>query len=102
MYGGIAFVIFQEKKQEFVSVEVRYHPFLEQEVTLVYGGAYTELNVSSVSSYQLAADEKHAAAAIVSVIAVGCTENASLLYEANPAKLPAWHVLHWARVLPPL
>lgn len=35
-----------------------------------------------MSSYQLAAD-KYAAVAIVSVIAVGCTKNVSLLYEAN-------------------
>lgn len=77
-----------------MSVEVRYHPFLEHEVTLVYRGAHVGLNVSSVSSHQLATDEKRAAAAIVSVAAEGCAEN-----EANPAKLPARPVLHWARVL---
>lgn len=54
-----------------------------------------------MSSYQLAAD-KYAAVAIVSVIAVGCTKNVSLLYEANWAKLPAWHVLRGAGILSPL
>lgn len=61
-----------------------------------------ELNVNFLSSQRLAADEKYAAAAVVSVIAVGCTENASLLYEANRVKLAAWHVLHWAGILSPL
>lgn len=63
-----------EKKSPSFS-EAKYACDLEQECI--------ELNVNFLFSYRLAADEKYATAAIISVIAVGCKETASLLYEVK-------------------